>query len=63
MLRKKFKWRTHENESTNAEHRGGPPCSSDEVPVMGMKRRGWVIQLELEINHLMGGIFEESKVV
>jgi len=27
-------------------HRGGAACSSDEVPVMGMERRGRVIQLE-----------------
>jgi len=74
MLRKKFKWRTHKNESTDAEHSGGPSCRSDEVPVMGMGRsdevpvmgmeqRGRVIQLELKINHCMGGVFEESKAV
>ena len=50
MLREKFKWRTHKNESTDAEHSGGPSRISDEVPVMGMERRGRVIQLELEIN-------------
>ncbi len=36
MLRKKFKWRSHENESTDARHRGGATRSSDEVSVMGM---------------------------
>jgi hypothetical protein len=50
MLREKFKWRTHKSESTDAEHSGGSPRMSDEVPVMGMERRGRVIQLELEIN-------------
>ena len=40
MGREKFKWRTHENESTEAERRGGSPCSSDEVSVMEMERRG-----------------------
>ena len=30
MVREKFKWRTHKNESTDAEHRGGPPRSSAE---------------------------------
>jgi hypothetical protein len=40
MKREKFKWRTHENESTDAERRGGSPCSSDEVSVMEMERRG-----------------------
>ena len=43
MLREKFKWRTHENESTDAEHRGGPTCSSAEVSIMEMERRGWII--------------------
>ena len=64
MLREKFKWRTHKDESTDAEHSGGPPRKSDEVPVMGMEQRGRVIQLELRINHFYwGGIFEESKAV
>jgi hypothetical protein len=30
----------HKDESTDAEHRGGLPRSSVEVPVMGMERRG-----------------------
>ncbi|MEE9610233.1 MAG: hypothetical protein V3W19_03230 [Desulfatiglandales bacterium] len=45
MGREKLKWRTHEGESTDAGHRGGITRSSDEVPVMGMERRGWVVQL------------------
>jgi hypothetical protein len=32
MSREKFKWKPHENESTDAEHRGGTTRSSDEVP-------------------------------
>lgn len=63
MRREKFKWRPHENESTDAERRDGSPRSSDEVSVMEMERRGWVILLDLKINQLMGGIFEESKAV
>ena len=43
MLREKFKWRTHKDESTEAEHRGGPTRSSAEVSVMEMERRGWII--------------------
>lgn len=50
MIREKFKWRAHKNESTDAEHSGGSPRMSDEVSVMGMEQRGRVIQLELEIN-------------
>jgi hypothetical protein len=30
----------HECESSEAQHRGGAACNSDEVPVMGMERRG-----------------------
>ena len=43
MVREKLKWRTHEGESTDAEHRGGPTRSSVEVSVMGMERRGLII--------------------
>jgi len=61
MLREKFKWRTHKNESTDAEHSGGSPCISDEVLVMGMERRGRVIQLELEINQLWEESLKKAK--
>jgi hypothetical protein len=37
MLREKSKWRTHEDESTKAEYRGGATRISEEVPVMGME--------------------------
>ena len=40
MIREKFKWRTHKNESTDAEHRDGSSCISEEVLVMRMERRG-----------------------
>jgi len=43
MPREKSKWRTHEDESTDAEHRGGTVRSSDEASVMGVERRGCVI--------------------
>ena len=43
MIREKLKWRTHESESTDAGHRGGPTRISVEVSVMGMERRGWII--------------------
>jgi RNA-directed DNA polymerase len=46
MLREKHKWRSHKCESTDAEHRGGVTRSSDEGPVMGLERRGYIIQLE-----------------
>jgi hypothetical protein len=43
--------------------RGGPLRISDEVSVMEMERREWVIQLYLKINQQMGGVFEESEAV
>jgi hypothetical protein len=44
MLREKSKWKPHKDESTNAEYRGGTARSSEETPVMGVERRGCVIQ-------------------
>jgi len=40
----------YKSESTDAEHRGGLPRSSGEVPVMGMERRGQVTRLALVAN-------------
>jgi len=44
MLREKSKWKTHKDESTDAKYRGGMTRSSDEAPVIGVERRGRVIQ-------------------
>jgi len=44
MLREKSKWRTHEDESTDAEHRGGVTRSSEEGAVMAVERRGDVVR-------------------
>ena len=55
MIREKFKWKTHENESTDARHRGGLTHSSDEVAVMAMERRGWIAQCYSERQPAMGG--------
>jgi len=54
MLREKFKWKPHKNESTDAKHSGGLPSMSDEVSVMEMEQRGRVIQHELKINQNIG---------
>ncbi len=40
----------HEDESTEAGHRGGAARSSDEGPVMGLERRGGVIPSYAGIN-------------
>jgi len=58
MLREKFKWRAHENESTDVGHRGGTTRSSDEVPVMGMERRACVDQLYNVVNQTLGRTIE-----
>ena len=57
MLREKSKWKTHKDESTDARHRGGAACSSDEVSVMGMERRGCIVRLYLKDQPVEGGIF------
>ena len=44
MTREKSKWKTHKDESTDAADRGGMACSSNEASVMGVERRGRVIQ-------------------
>ena len=57
MLREKSKWRTHKDESTDARHRGGVTRSSVEVSVMGMERRGYIVQLYKGDQPILGGIF------
>ena len=54
MLREKLKWKTHESLSTDAGHRGGWACSSVEVPVMGMERRGPITQSRRGVNQAIG---------
>ena len=54
MLREKLKWKPHESQSTDAEHRGGWACSSVEVPVMGMERRGPITRFRRRVNPAMG---------
>ena len=56
MSREKLKWRTHEGESTDAEHRGGAARISDEGSVMELERRGCIVRLYFGINHEMGGV-------
>ena len=50
MIREKFKWRTHKNESTDAGHRGGAASSREEGSVMELDRRGCVVWLYLQVN-------------
>jgi len=39
----------------HARHRGGPPGSSDEGPVIGLERSGRAIQATLTVNHEVSG--------
>ena len=50
MGREKRKWRPHKRESTEAGHRGGVACSSDEGAVMALERRGDIVQLYGGVN-------------
>ena len=43
-----------EAESTDASERGGLPRSSEEGPVMGLERRGWVIAVDFWANRFAG---------
>ena len=54
MRREKPKWKPHEGQSTDARHRGGWACSSVEVPVMGMERRGPITRFRRRVNPAMG---------
>ena len=48
MLREKFKWRPHKDESTDAKHRGGVTRSSEEGAVMALERRGGIVRSEIK---------------
>ena len=54
MTREKSQGRSPEGESTNATHRGGAFCSSDEVAVMAMERRECVVRVCASINRENG---------
>jgi hypothetical protein len=58
MRREKSKERPPEDESTDARHRGGTARSSEEAPVMGVERRGCVVQEVFIDQPEMGGINE-----
>ncbi len=40
----------HKGESTDAGHRGGVACSSDEGPVIGLEQRGDIVRLLKRVN-------------
>ena len=57
MLREMFKWKHHEDLSTDAEHRGGVARSSDEGAVMALERRRNTVRLYRKVNRHAGGAF------
>jgi RNA-directed DNA polymerase len=61
MRREKFKWKPHKNESTEAEHRHRITRSSEEVTVMVMERRGYIVQWSLEVNQKWKELMSEVK--
>ena len=58
MLTEKSKWKPHEDESTEAVHRGGTTRSSDEVPEKRTEPRGGVVEPDLTRQPAMGGTDE-----
>jgi hypothetical protein len=58
MRTEKSKWRTHEDERTEALHRGGITRSSDEVPEKRMERRGDAAEPNSTRQPAMGGTDE-----
>ena len=63
MLREQSKWKNHKDLSTDTGHRGGATRSSVEGSVMGMERRGCIVQLGLIRQPEMEGFNGYSKVV
>ena len=58
MRTEKSKWRTHEDERTEALHRGGITSSSEEVLEKRIERRGDVVELNSTRQPAMGGTDE-----
>ena len=61
MRTEKSKWRTHEDESTEALPRGGITRSSDEVPEKRTERRGDVVGPYSTCIPAMGGTDEKGQ--
>jgi len=55
MSRERFKRRPRKNLSTDAEYRGGATRNSEEDSVMGLERRGCIVQFGKENNRIAGG--------
>jgi RNA-directed DNA polymerase len=62
MPREKSKGQIPKDESTDAEHRDGAACSSEEVSVMEMEQRGCVIQFCLTVNRKREELLDKTKL-
>ena len=58
MVTEKSKWKPHEEESTEAVHRGGTTRSSEEVPEKRTEPRDGVVEPDLTRQPAMGGTDE-----
>jgi len=54
MKREKFKRKPRKDESTEAQFRGGIPCSSEEASVMEVERRRYIVRFYEIGNHSNG---------
>jgi RNA-directed DNA polymerase len=48
MIREKFKWKPHKNQSTEARNRDGIARSSEETSVMEVERRGLYYSADID---------------
>jgi hypothetical protein len=62
MLTERHKWQIHEVDSMDVQHRDGVSRSSEEIVVMTVEQRGYVIRQLLLINR-KGGIKGNGKVI
>lgn len=63
MGRERHKQESCKAESIDASHRDGQACSSVEVAVMVMERRGLATKLKTISQLVIGGAFEFNKTV
>ncbi len=61
MLKEKLKWRPHKSESTDAGHRDGATCSSEEIFVMKVERRSCIVQLNWLVNQTWEEPMKETR--
>ncbi|TDB45333.1 hypothetical protein C5468_21390 [Photorhabdus luminescens subsp. mexicana] len=63
MLRERSKRRPRKDLSTDARHRGGAVRSSEKDPVMGLERRGCIVQPSRQNNQRWEDSVGKGKVI